>query len=395
MPLHEFAGEALLALEQRGLRRSLRAVGSAADAWVDVAGRRTLLLCSNNYLGLANHPELVAAAAEAAATWGVGAGASRLISGSLALHHQLEAELAEWKRAEAAVLFNSGYHANVGTIAALVGEGDAVFSDAWNHASIIDGCRLSRARVIVYPHNDVDALATELARVPARHRLIVTDSVFSMDGDVAPLAEICAVAERYDAWVMVDEAHATGVVGPTGGGLVEQLGLYDRVAVQMGTLGKAIGCFGAFIAAHKNVVQLLLNRARSLVYTTALPPPVVGAALAAVRLVRRDPRRRERLRANAEYLHAALQQARVPLLAPPGHILPVILGRPEVAMRVSERLLEEGVWVQGIRPPTVPAGTARLRVTVTATHTTEDLDFAARAFAKVFAEEVDNGQGRP
>lgn len=390
MLLHEVAQETLNTLEQQGLLRSLRVVGSATDAWVDVAGRRTLLLCSNNYLGLANHPELIAAAAEAAATWGVGAGASRLISGSLALHHQLEAELAEWKRAEAAVLFNSGYHANVGTIAALVGEGDAVFSDAWNHASIVDGCRLSRARVVVYPHNDVTALAAALASVRARNRLVVTDSVFSMDGDAAPLAEICAVAEQYDAWVMVDEAHATGVLGPTGAGLVEELGLHDRVAVQMGTLGKALGCFGAFVAARRDVVQLLVNRARSLVYTTALPPPVVGAALAAVRLVRREPERRIRLRRNAHYLHSALRQAGVPLSAPPGHILPVILGAPEVAMRLSTRLLGEGVWVQGIRPPTVPPGTARLRVTVTATHSTEDLDFAASAFGKVFAQEVDH-----
>jgi 8-amino-7-oxononanoate synthase len=388
MPIEDVAAEALRLLEHRGLLRDLRTVSSATDCWVDLGGRRTLLLCSNNYLGLANHPTLVAAAADAAARWGVGAGASRLISGSLALHHQLETEIASWKRAEAAVLFNSGYHANVGTIAALVGEGDAIFSDALNHASIIDGCRLSRARVVVYPHNDVNALESELARVPARHRLIVTDSVFSMDGDMAPLREICELAERYDAWVMVDEAHATGVLGPTGAGLVEQLGLHERVAVQMGTLGKALGCFGAFVAARRDVVRLLVNRARSLVFTTALPPPVVGAALAAVRLVRAEPERRARLQANAQTLHAELQRMGAPVPAAPSHILPVVLGSEARTMECSARLLERGVWVQGIRPPTVPPGTARLRATVMATHSEDDLRFAASAFASVFCEEA-------
>lgn len=388
MPIEDVAAEALRLLEHRGLLRDLRTVSSATDCWVDLGGRRTLLLCSNNYLGLANHPTLVAAAADAAARWGVGVGASRLISGSLALHHQLETEIASWKRAEAAVLFNSGYHANVGTIAALVGEGDAIFSDALNHASIIDGCRLSRARVVVYPHNDVNALESELARVPARRRLIVTDSVFSMDGDMAPLREICELAERYDAWVMVDEAHATGVLGPTGAGLVEQLGLHERVAVQMGTLGKALGCFGAFVAARRDVVRLLVNRARSLVFTTALPPPVVGAALAAVRLVRAEPERRARLQANARALHAALQRMGAPVPAAPSHILPVVLGSEARTMECSARLLERGVWVQGIRPPTVPPGTARLRATVMATHSEDDLRFAASAFASVFCEEA-------
>ncbi len=387
MALEKLASERLLDLHTRGLLRDLRVVGSAADRWVDIGGRRTLLLCSNNYLGLATHPQLIAAAAEAAALWGVGAGGSRLISGSLALHQELEHELTDWKRTEDAVLFNSGYHANVGTIAALVGEGDAVFSDALNHASIIDGCRLSRARVVVYPHKDVDALAKELARTPARHRLIVTDSIFSMDGDAAPLREICTVAKRYDAWVMVDEAHATGVLGPTGAGLVEELDLHGSVDIQMGTLGKALGCFGAYVAGKRSVVQLLVNRARSFVYTTALPPPVVGAALAAVRMVRTQPQLRAQLHANAKFFHRALQNRGIPVSGEPSHILPVLLKDPTRTMQVSTRLLEAGVWVQGIRPPTVPEGTSRLRVTVMATHTPEDLQFACEAFVKVFTEE--------
>ncbi|MCX8072321.1 MAG: 8-amino-7-oxononanoate synthase [Candidatus Binatia bacterium] len=394
MDLERAASETLAAFQERGLLRALRPVGSAVAPWVDLAGRRTLLMCSNNYLGLANHPELVAAAADAAARWGVGAGASRLISGSLALHEELESELARWKGTEAAVLFNSGYHANVGTIAALVGEGDAVFSDALNHASIIDGCRLSRARVVVYPHNDVDRLGYELAHTPARHRLIVTDSVFSMDGDRAPLVEICEVAQRFGAWVMVDEAHATGVLGPTGAGLVEELGLHGRVAVQMGTLGKALGCFGAYVAGARSLIQLLINRARSLVYTTALPPPVVGAALAAVRLVRSRPDLRQQLSANAASLQRALRAAGIPTIPYASHILPVLIGDPARTMRISARLLEEGVWVQGIRPPTVPEGTSRLRITVMATHSPRDLEFAARAFTKVFSEEEQNGPDR-
>ncbi|GIW44240.1 MAG: 8-amino-7-oxononanoate synthase [Candidatus Binatia bacterium] len=387
MTLDQFARESLQRLQEQGLLRGLRVVASAPDRWVDVGGRRTLLLCSNNYLGLAHHPELVAAAAEAAARWGVGAGASRLISGSLAVHEELEQELARWKRTEAAILFTSGYHANVGTIATLVGEGDAIFSDALNHASIIDGCRLSRARVVVYPHADMDALADALARVPARHRLIVTDSIFSMDGDAAPLEALCEVAQRYDAWVMVDEAHATGVLGPTGAGLVEALGLHDRVDIQMGTLGKALGCFGAYVAGKKSLIQLLINRARPLVFTTALPPPAVAAALAAVRLVRRAPELRERLRHNAAWLHRALQRCGVPVPEHPSHILPVLIGEPARTMRISTQLLEAGVWVQGIRPPTVPQGTSRLRVTVMATHTADDLEFARAAFAQVFREE--------
>ena len=366
-----------------GLWRSLRRVEGAVDTWVTVEGRRALLLCSNNYLGLANHPALAEAAARAAHEHGVGAGASRLISGSLPLHAELEARLAALKGTEAALLFPSGYHANIGAITTLVGRDDAVFSDALNHASIIDGCRLSGATVHVYPHRDTTALATALTASRARRRLIVTDSIFSMDGDHAPLAEICALAEAHGAMVMVDEAHATGVFGASGAGLVEALGLHGRVTVQMGTLGKALGCAGAFIAAGREIVDLLVNRARSFIYTTAPAPPIVAAAGAALDLVAREPERRAYLLAQSAELRRRL--AALGLDVPPGDgpILPVIVGDSDAAMRWSSALLERGVFVTAIRPPTVPRGTARLRVTLMATHDAADLAHATNVFAAV------------
>ena len=366
-----------------GLWRSLRRVEGAVDTWVTVEGRRALLLCSNNYLGLANHPALAEAAARAAHEHGVGAGASRLISGSLPLHAELEARLAALKGTEAALLFPSGYHANIGAITTLVGRDDAVFSDALNHASIIDGCRLSGATVHVYPHRDTTALATALTASRARRRLIVTDSIFSMDGDHAPLAEICALAEAHGAMVMVDEAHATGVFGASGAGLVEALGLHGRVTVQMGTLGKALGCAGAFIAAGREIVDLLVNRARSFIYTTALAPPIVAAAGAALDLVAREPERRAYLLTQSAELRRRL--AALGLDVPPGDgpILPVIVGDSDAAMRWSSALLERGVFVTAIRPPTVPRGTARLRVTLMATHDAAALAHATNVFAAV------------
>jgi 8-amino-7-oxononanoate synthase len=350
-------------------------------------------MCSNNYLGLATHPAVCEASRQAATNFGAGAGASRLISGSMRLHHTLEERLAVFKGTEAALLFNSGYHANIGTITALVGRDDAVFSDALNHASIIDGCRLSGARVCVYPHKDASALEELLAGTAARRRLVVTDSIFSMDGDVAPLAAICDVADRHGAMVMVDEAHATGVVGSRGAGVVEAAGLQDRVMVQMGTLGKALGTFGAFVAASRPIIDLLINTARSFIYTTALPPPVVAAALAALDIVTTEPERRQRLADNAAALRHGLDlggfaQHTVPGHTVPGHIVPVLIGEADTTMRLSERLLAEGVFVQGIRPPTVPAGTARLRVTVMSTHTAEDIAFAVDTFRNVQAMEL-------
>lgn len=389
MRISEVAANELERLREQGLYRWPRVVEEGARTWVQVGSHRLLCLCSNNYLGLATHPAVIEAAIRAARDFGVGSGASRLISGSLRLHAALEEELAAFKGTEAALLFNSGYQANVGVIATLVGADDAVFSDALNHASIIDGCRLSRARVVVYPHADIAALADLLARIPARRRLIVTDSVFSMDGDFAPLRELCELAARHGAWVMVDEAHATGVLGRRGAGLVEELGLEGRVDVQMGTLSKALGCFGAYVAGSRALVDLLANRARSFVFTTSLPPPVVAAAREAVRLVQQEPNLRQRLWANARRLEQALRAAGAPAPSQCSHILPVVVGDERRAMELSERLIAEGVWVQGIRPPTVPPGSSRLRVTASAALTEEDCDLVERAFARVFAEERD------
>ncbi|MBI3785246.1 MAG: 8-amino-7-oxononanoate synthase [Deltaproteobacteria bacterium] len=390
----DFATRALQARAAAGLMRRMRMVDGPQDTWVTVDGQRALLLCSNNYLGLANEPRLIAAAQRAATDFGVGSGASRLISGSMRLHHELEERLAVLKHTQAALLFNSGYQANVGTITALVGVGDAVFSDALNHASIIDGCRLSRSRVCVYPHNDLSALEHMLQTTAARRRLIVSDSIFSMDGDTARLRPLCDLAERYDAMVMVDEAHATGVVGPNGAGVVEAQGLQERVTVQMGTLGKALGSFGAFVAARRSIVDLLINTARSFIYTTALPPPVVAAALAALDIVRDEPQRRLALAQNSRFLWSALRQLGLDVAPEPGHILPIFIGDATTTMRLSEQLLEAGAFVQGIRPPTVPDGTARLRATVMSTHTHSDLEAAVACFSQVLRSRPVAAQGR-
>jgi len=371
----------LARIRAAGRYRELRRIDGPVDRWVTVDGRRALLLCSNNYLGLANHPALIDAAARAAREWGVGSGASRLISGSLTLHADLEARLARLKDTDAALLFPSGYHANIGAVTALVGGGDAVFSDQLNHASLIDGCRLSGAEIRVYRHADVEALRALLRSTQASRRLIVTDSVFSMDGDHAPLRAIFDLATEHEAEVLVDEAHATGLFGATGSGLIEHLGLPGKAAVQVGTFGKALGCAGAFVAARDDIVRMLVNCARSFIYTTALPPPIVAAAGAALDIVAREPERRARLHRMSEVLRQRLRALGFEIPAGEGPVIPVIAGEAERALAWSAALLERGVFVQAIRPPTVPPGTSRLRVTLMATHTDHDLDLAVEAFA--------------
>jgi 8-amino-7-oxononanoate synthase len=385
-PVHglddELASE-LTRIEDAGLRRVLRPLASGSAAEVTIGGRSVLLLSSNNYLGLADHPALVEASCEAIRRWGCGTGASRLISGHLDLHAEVEAQLAIFKGTEAAVLFPSGYQANVGTIGALVGRGDHVFSDELNHASIIDGCRLSRASVHVYPHRDARALEAILAAAPqGGRRLIITDSVFSMDGDRAPLRDLVALARAYHTGVFLDEAHAAGVLGPRGAGLAEEVGVSAEVLVQMGTLGKALGGAGAYVAGSRALIDLVANRARSFIYTTGLAPGAVAAASAALRLVAAEPERRARLLANAARLRDGL--AGLGLRAEGDtHIIPVVLGDNSRAMRFADALLDRGVLAHAIRPPTVPPGTARLRVTPMATHTDAQIDRALDAFAAV------------
>jgi glycine C-acetyltransferase/8-amino-7-oxononanoate synthase len=324
---------------------------------------------------------VTAAAAAAAERWGAGAGASPLVAGHLRLHAELEAELARFKDAEACVLFGSGYLANTGVIAALAGPGDVVCSDALNHASIVDGCRLARAETVVYPHGDVEALDAALARAPHGRGVVVTDAVFSMDGDLAPLSEMVAVARRRGARVVVDEAHATGIVGPGGRGLVAALGLEREVDVVIGTLGKALGSYGAFACAGAELVAFLVNRARTLIYSTALPPPSVGAALAALDLVCAQPELVARARANARLLRDALRERGFDVAPGEMPIVPLVVGDPAAAMALSAEALRRGAFAQAIRPPTVPEGSSRLRVVSMATHRPDELRLAAAAFA--------------
>jgi 8-amino-7-oxononanoate synthase len=360
-------------LRAAGLFRELRVIESAQGPKVTLGGREVLLLCSNDYLGLAGDARLRAAAAEAAERWGAGAGASRLVSGNMALHARLEEELAAFKGTEACVLFGSGYLANTGVIAALATPGGVVLSDALNHASIVDGCRLARAETVVYPHADLDGVARALQAHRGRAAVIVTDAVFSMDGDLAPLAGIVELAQRHDARVIVDEAHATGVVGATGRGLVAELGLEAEIDVVIGTLGKALGSYGAFACCDARMAAFLVNRARTLIFSTALPPPSLGAALEGLRIVREQPETVARLHRNARTLREALGLAPDPM-----PIVPLIVGEPDAAMALCETALRGGVFAQAIRPPTVPHGTSRLRLVAMASHRQEDLRDAAR-----------------
>jgi glycine C-acetyltransferase/8-amino-7-oxononanoate synthase len=368
---------ALEALRRDGLYREMRVLESATGPRVILDGVDVLLLCSNDYLGLASHPTVRAAAAAAAERWGAGAGASRLVSGNLGLHRELEEELADFKGHEACVLFGSGFLANTGVISALAKRGDLILSDALNHASIIDGCRQSRAETIVYPHGDVDSLAAGLRRARGRRTLIVTDTVFSMDGDLAPLAEIVALAQEHGAHVVVDEAHATGVIGPQGRGLVAELGLEDQVDVVIGTLSKALGSYGAFACTDRLTAEFLINRCRTLIFSTGLPPPSAAAALAALRLVRDHSEILDRLHRNAWVLRSALADQGFDVAPGIMPIVPLLVGDPHEAMARCEAALRQGVFAQAIRPPTVPDGTSRLRAVTTAAHKEADLRRAA------------------
>jgi 8-amino-7-oxononanoate synthase len=365
-------------LRESGLRRRLRLIEGAQGPRVTLDGREVLLLCSNDYLGLAAHPRVREAAAEAALRWGAGAGASRLISGNMEPHRRLEERLAAFKGYESALLFGSGYLANVGTIAALAGRGGVVFSDELNHASIVDGCRLARAETFVYRHGDAEHLAWGLREANGRGALIVSDGVFSMDGDVAPLAELARLARAHGCRLMVDEAHATGALGPGGRGSVAAAGLGDEVDVVIGTLGKALGSYGAYACASAGLREYLLNAARSFVFSTAPPPPSLAAAEAALELLEAEPGRVERLRANAAALREGLRAESLDAGGGESQIVPLAVGEAGPAMALCERLLERGVFAQGIRPPTVPPGSSRLRFSAMATHGEAELREAAR-----------------
>jgi 8-amino-7-oxononanoate synthase len=365
-------------LRSRGLYRRLRLVDGPQGPQVLLGGKPVLLLCSNNYLGLADHPLVREAAAQAALRWGAGAGASRLISGTMEPHLELESCLGEFKGYESALLFGSGYLANTGTIAALAGKGEVVFSDELNHASIVDGCRLSRAETFVYRHGDVEHLAWGLRGAGERASLIVTDGLFSMDGDVAPLTELLGLARRHGCRLMVDEAHATGAIGPRGRGSVAAAGLSGEVDVVIGTLGKALGSYGAYACADTETTDFLVNTARPFIFSTAPPPPAVAAAAAALELLRSEPKRVEQLQANGAVLRSALAAEGLRAGRSRTQIVPIEVGDAAHTMELCERLLERGVFAQGIRPPTVPECSSRLRFTVMATHRPAELEQAAK-----------------
>jgi 8-amino-7-oxononanoate synthase len=386
--------ERLAELRERGLYRRLRLIEGPQGPQVTVGGRAVLLLCSNNYLGLADHPKVREAAAEAALRWGAGAGASRLISGNMEPHRRLESALARFKGYESALLFGSGYLANTGTIAALAGKGEVVFSDELNHASIIDGCRLAAAETFVYRHGDLDHLAWGLREAGERAALIVSDGVFSMDGDVAPLPGLLELARRHGARLMIDEAHATGAIGPAGRGSVAAAGLSSEVDVVVGTLGKALGSYGAYVCADAEVVDFLVNRARPFVFSTAPPPPAVGAAIAALELLQDEPELVERLQANAATLRGGLAAEGLAIDRSSSQIVPLRVGDAERTMELCELILERGVFAQGIRPPTVPEGSSRLRFTVMASHTPEELERAAKLVGAA-ARELGLADSRP
>jgi 8-amino-7-oxononanoate synthase len=365
-------------LEHDGLARSLRMVSGPQGPRVLLDGRPVLVLCSNNYLGLADHPRVREAAADAAVRWGAGAGASRLVSGTMTIHTRLEQRLAAFSGSEACVLFGSGYLANLGVVGALAGRGDTVFSDELNHASIVDACRLSRADVQVYRHRDIEHLEWLLRRrAGSGTRLIATDSVFSMDGDVAPLRELVELAEIHDARTVVDEAHAIGAIGPDGRGALAAAGLEGQVDVVVGTLGKALGSYGAYACARRESIDYLINSARSLIFSTAPPPPAIAAALAALELVVERTHRVRRLNSNSRLLRGALADEGFAVQPGEMHIIPLIVGEPHAAVEMCEQAIERGVFAQAIRPPSVAPGTSRLRLTAMASHTAAELRMAA------------------
>jgi 8-amino-7-oxononanoate synthase len=382
--------EELAFLEGEHLLRSRRCVTPQADGWCEVDGTRLRNFAGNDYLNLAHDLRLVEAARTAGSLAGTGSGASALVTGRTDEHVRLEQRIARFERQAAAILFPTGYAANVGTVCALAGEGDVILSDRLNHASLVDACRLSRARVVVYEHVDVDDLAGHLRRsIGSRRRLIVSDSLFSMDGDAAPLPQLCDLAAEHAAMLLIDEAHATGVLGHDGRGLAEHWGMEDRVDVRVGTLSKALGALGGFVAGSTDLIDWLWNKARTQIFSTALPPATCAAARAALDIVECEPWRREHVRELAKRLRARLESSRLPLVpGGVGPILPVVLQDPLRAVSAAAELEQLGFLVAAIRPPSVPPNTSRLRITVTAAHSAEDVDRLATALASVLSGDA-------
>ncbi len=375
------------ALKNQGVFRPLRVLNDEQKASTVVDGRSTVNLSSNNYLGLTTHPRLREKAIEAIERFGVGTGSVRTIAGTMAMHLELERKLAEFKQTEAVVVFQSGFTANAGTVSAVLSKEDVIISDALNHASIIDGCRLSRAAIRVFPHKDVDA-ARDILRdlMPGQRKLLITDGVFSMDGDLGPLPALCDLAEEYGAIMMVDDAHASGVFGRHGRGTVDHFGMHGRVDIQVGTLSKAIGALGGYVAGSRALVEFLHHRARPFLFSTSHPPSVVATCMAAIDLLLEEPQIIDRLWDNTRFFKAGLVALGFNTGISESPITPVIVGDGALSMKLSDRLFEEGVFAQGIAFPTVARDAARVRTIVTTTHTRDELQFALDVFGKVGRE---------
>jgi glycine C-acetyltransferase len=377
----------LATLKEAGLYNTIRTIESPMDAWVAIDGRRLLNFCANNYLGLANHPRLRAAAQSAVDRFGVGPGAVRTIAGTMSLHVALEQRLAEFKQAEACITFQSGFAANMATIPALVDRGDVIFSDELNHASIIDGSRLSRAKIVRYAHCDADDLVKQIENeTEYRRRLIISDGVFSMDGDIAPLDALAEVAGRYDIMLMVDDAHGEGVLGRGGRGIVDYFGLHGRVDVEVGTLSKAFGVVGGMVAGRAEIVDWLRQRGRPFLFSSAMTVPDTAACLEAVTILEESTELIDRLWSNARALRAGMQAIGFDTGLSQTPIVPVMLGEAPLAQEFSRRLFEEGVFAMAIGFPTVPRGKARIRVMNSAAHNAQDIELALGTFEKVGKE---------
>ncbi|MCC7498095.1 MAG: glycine C-acetyltransferase [Bryobacterales bacterium] len=380
-----YLSEQIEAWKQAGTYQRLRELESACAPVSIVDHKEVINLASNNYLGLANHPKLVEAAIDATRKYGAGTGAVRTISGTMDLHMELERRIAAFKNVEACVVFQSGFTANAGTVSAILSPEDHIISDELNHASIIDGCRLSRARIHVFPHRDASAAAGKLDELQSEsgRKLLITDGVFSMDGDIAPLAQLVEVAERYGAIMMIDDAHASGVLGRNGRGTVDHFNLHGRVHIQVGTLSKAVGVLGGYVCGSRDFIDYLYHRARPFLFSTSHPPAVVGACMAAFEIMQNEPERIATLWSNTAHFKKSLQQSGFNTGASETPITPIMVGEAKVAHQFSRALFEEGLFATGIGYPTVPQGKARVRTIVTATHTVEQLDRAVEILARV------------
>ena len=360
-------------IKESGLYRQMKYLQSPQQPYVKIAGKSYLMLSSNSYLGLCNDQRLKQAAMDAMEKYGVGSGGSRLTTGSYEVHKKLEDEIAAFKGAEAALLFNTGYMANVGAISSIAGKDWVIFSDRFNHASIIDGCRLSGAEIIIYEHCDASDLETKAHSHRGRRALVVTDGIFSVDGDIAPLPEIVQVAKKYNMLLMVDDAHATGVLGKNGGGTADYFGLQNEIDIQMGTFSKALASEGGFIAGNRGLIDYLANKARSFIFSTALAPATVAVSLRALEIVQAEPRLRQSLIANSAWFREKLREIGFEIMDFPTPIISIVLGPPDLTVNFSNRLMGEKIFVSAIRPPTVPQGTSRLRINLMAIHTADDL----------------------